>query len=1287
MENTSLLTASQLFSVLEDVPVAVCVSSVEEHRLLYANRLARETFLEEKNAQPSCCYHAAGFQKECSFCPKRETGKQGNFVREHEHPRNGRIYELRGQVTDWNGQCVYIEYLTDITEKKRAEEDMNEKLQGIVNAIPGGVASYRMEAGNLVATFCSDGVLQLFGYTKEELLQISKMDVLNTVYELDRKRIRTAVEEALHSGEVLDAYFRVLRKNGNLVWIHVNGRRIAPLAENAQFYCTFTEVSAETQLFQNLTEDTEGAIYVIDKESYELLYVNEAEKYYDKHKNYHGKKCYTVLHGKKKPCEFCTLQTKNADNQEHIMKINGTDRIFTTRFREIDWNGVPAYAKYVRDTTEESRLRREKERIEQYFETVIQNLSGGVAVICMRQDGSSVPEYMSRGFAELLGMTLEEAWDVYRDDASAGVLPEDWKQMEQQIRQYLKEGVGHFSLEYRIRKKDGSYIWVRPNFSVLYSTQGEIRLYAVYQDMSGEIEEQERQRQQYKEMIFRHYQKPGQNALIIGHCNITQNKILEIIDHTDSDLLETFGSVREEFFTGMSELIVDDDEKAAFLSAYLGKPALEAFLKNRTEQVQECFVKFPKEELGRYVQIKMTMVDTPDTGDITGILTVTDITEKVISDKVLHHLSVAGYDFVASVDLLKDTYQLISVNKNATSLPPVKGCHSKWREHVYTDKVVPRDQKAFRQGLDTESIVERLRTEGVYSFVFSMLDEDGEVRTKNMTVSEIDLRLGRVCLSRMDITEAVREQQGMLHMLAYTFELAGFINAQSRHFTMYTRESVLDNLAPYVAEDYRRALCRLTDSYGETSVRREIEEELDLGRMISRLKEAPSGYDFVLPYQTEEGLRYKQINVLWGDQNHQTVCFVRMDVTDMLAKEKKTQNALEKALKETREANRAKNDFLSSMSHDIRTPLNAIIGMTTLATAHENDRERVRDCLDKIATSSRHLLSLVNDILDVNKLESAGVKISRMLVSLPELLEQLSAIMLPQAKDAKLKLELKTEGVTHKYFYGDILRINQIFINILGNAIKFTPENGSVNFLVQEMPSEKSGYVRYRFTVRDTGIGMPEDFLAHIFEPFSRSGNATQIEGTGLGLNIVKRLVELLGGKIQVSSTLGEGTTFVVELEEELAAGKGNPWQKETEGSAHKTVLKNRRVLIAEDNEINAEITCGLLELFEMEAVVKKDGAQAVQEFRDAPPGTYDAILMDIRMPVMNGYEATKEIRRMDREDASKIPVIAMTANAFMEDIKASMEAGMDYHVSKPIDVEMLRITLENALGQRESGR
>ena len=326
-------------------------------------------------------------------------------------------------------------------------------------------------------------------------------------------------------------------------------------------------------------------------------------------------------------------------------------------------------------------------------------------------------------------------------------------------------------------------------------------------------------------------------------------------------------------------------------------------------------------------------------------------------------------------------------------------------------------------------------------------------------------------------------------------------------------------------------------------------------------------------------------------------------------------------------------------------------------------------------------------LLYTSKIESSKITLNRMSISLSGLVEQLSAIIAPQAGGAGLRFVINKGDIRHDCFYGDVLRINQILINILSNAVKFTPEGGTVEFRIEELETcREPEHTRYRFTVRDTGIGMSEEFLSHIFDPFTRSNRTAGIEGTGLGLSITKGLVDLMGGTISVESRVGEGTTFCVELEGECADGMDSDVSEETDAGILEpgadTLLAGRRFLIAEDNAINAEIISELLRMFGAEPVLRQNGAQAVREFRDAPAGTYDAVLMDIQMPVMNGYEAARAIRETDREDARTIPVIAMTANAFAEDIQAARDAGMTAHIAKPIDVGMLKNTLTRILGR-----
>lgn len=1241
--------------------------TVEEYRSLIKKDAAEMTYREDTSMVVSRAMEVVKTHEPAEF----------EFRKQH---RDGHIVWVRIQIT-WIGEedgcpllhCVFH----NISDLKEARLEM----EHLVNSIPGGIAIYQAEREGFKATFLSDGVIALSGHSREDYEYLIRNDALDIVYAADRKRVTAFVNKTMKDGDVLDVSYRIRHKDGRLVWIHMSGQRMEAPAEKPKIYIVLTGMSAQARLFQSIANETADAIYVIDKENYDLLYINESKNLFTKGRNCVGQKCYEALHGKSAPCSFCTLKTHAPDGEEHEMKVDGSGRFYTTRFKENDWNGIPAYVKYIRDVTKEVRANQEKERLEEYFQTVVKYLPGGIAVVRCEKDGTLVPEFISEGFAAMTSMTMEETWRMCGEDAMADVHPGDLARVNREMAEHIVNGEQRFEMVYRLITGNGSYIWIRNTLSLIRSEGGESRFYAVYHDITKEREEQEQLRRQFRERLMQHYGTTDPNALVMGHCNITQNRILEISDHTDSGLLETFGFVREEFFTGLSSLVVDENERKEFLSMYLNAPALEAFERNDTERILRCFIKLPKEPKGRYVQFKVNLVDAPDTGDVTGILTVTDITEQTIADRILHQLSVTSYDFVIDLNLGQDTYTMLTCNRESGCLPKHLGSHAARIAHMLESVIVPKDRDTFQKAMDPDRMRRRLEEQGAYTFAFSIVDGNGDIRTKNMTVSAVDLRLDRVCLVRSDITDSVREQQGLLNIMAYTFELVGFINIYSRSLTMYTRRTILENLSPYEMDDYEEAVGRFISRYDAEGAGEEAKCQFSLETILRQLSQKPSGYDFVFPYHDDNGKRYKQVNVLWGDSNHRTVCLVRGDVTDMLSEERRTKDALEKALELAREASRAKSDFLSNMSHDIRTPMNAIMGMTTLAYAHLDERERVGDCLQKISVSSGHLLSLINDILDMSKIEQSKITLNHMRISVTGLIEQISAIMAPQAKAAGLVFSISTRDIRHGYFYGDRLRINQILLNLLSNAVKFTPRGGTVEFLAEELEwSGKPGKTNYLFTVRDTGMGMSEEFLSHIFEPFTRI--TSRIEGTGLGLSITKGLVDLMGGCITVESREGHGSVFRVELECEYTDGGEEACAAEHRMSvtAPERQFAGRRFLIAEDNDINAEILSELLKMSGAESVLKTDGIQAVEAFRDTPPGTFDAILMDIRMPGLNGYEATGVIRRMEREDAGRIPIVAMTANAFSEDVQAAMEAGMDAHVAKPIDIDVLKTTLTRVL-------
>ena len=393
--------------------------------------------------------------------------------------------------------------------------------------------------------------------------------------------------------------------------------------------------------------------------------------------------------------------------------------------------------------------------------------------------------------------------------------------------------------------------------------------------------------------------------------------------------------------------------------------------------------------------------------------------------------------------------------------------------------------------------------------------------------------------------------------------------------------------------------------------------------------------------------------------------------------------ALREALAEAEYANRAKTTFLNNMSHDIRTPMNAIIGFTALAASHLDDRELVADYLSKITVSSQHLLSLINDVLDMSRIESGKMTLEESAVHLPELIRDLEAILQPGVEEKKLSLAVDASGIEHPDIIVDRLRLNQILLNILSNAVKFTPAGGSISLTARELGGPAAGLSRYEFRVRDNGIGMSEEFQKTIFEAFTREKTSTVsgIQGTGLGMAITKSIVDMMGGTITVSSAVGEGSEFVVTLPCRLSdvSAEGAPAPADA-GQTAKNGFAGRRVLIAEDNEMNQMIAEAILTEHGFQVDIVSDGEQAVQRMADAPAGTYDVILMDIQMPNMDGYEAARHIRALADPVKAGIPIVAVTANAFEEDRRQAIGAGMDGHLAKPYDIPAMMETLARLL-------
>ncbi|MBE5996434.1 MAG: response regulator [Lachnospiraceae bacterium] len=541
----------------------------------------------------------------------------------------------------------------------------------------------------------------------------------------------------------------------------------------------------------------------------------------------------------------------------------------------------------------------------------------------------------------------------------------------------------------------------------------------------------------------------------------------------------------------------------------------------------------------------------------------------------------------------------------------------------------------------------------------------------------------RFLIQKKQLLEETKNSNDIHFAMSRLFENFVIINARTR--TYHYIEGMPE--VGHIPNDgsYDLFTEDLLKRFPNEAERKEAAELISFPSLIEQMNQGKNiiSYNLHAPIREEEWFTYNFIVVSRDeDGNVSEFIIARQDISKLQEKEENTKRILEKARDEAEKGNRAKSDFLSSMSHDIRTPMNAIIGYTNIAIGHMNDHQLVRDSLGKISSSSHYLLSLINDVLDMSKIESGKIQLNETECDLGQVFERLADMTRSQANRKKLEVTYEAGGIRHPHVLADEVRLEQILINITGNAVKYTPEGGSIRITAEETEEYPDSRSLYRFTVRDTGIGMSEDFLPHIFESFSRETNSTinKIQGTGLGMAITFRLVKLMGGEISVSSRPGEGSEFTVSIPlvrtERKKEETPDYQEEETEGID----LTGKRVLLVEDNDINAEIASMVLSEYGVITERAVNGQEGINRIRETEEGYFDAVLMDIQMPVMNGYEATKQIRHLGGEYVKKLPIIAMSANAYEEDIREALSSGMNGHIAKPFDPVRLAAELQKRI-------
>ena len=614
-------------------------------------------------------------------------------------------------------------------------------------------------------------------------------------------------------------------------------------------------------------------------------------------------------------------------------------------------------------------------------------------------------------------------------------------------------------------------------------------------------------------------------------------------------------------------------------------------------------------------------------------------------------------------------------------------------------------------GLDTdyltlEDFVERLFGPDAVHAVQRKLQSCDQLPDAGYVLIEGQLAGGRwLQLSMGSVGQSGRFSYGMLEDVTRrkTAELRSARHMRiveslgKENFALYLVDLDKDTIVPYrtkgdVAEPVRR-MVEQCDSYTE-AITRYLDEFIDeedrevlAGKILpdairANIERGESG-EVAVSYKRrmDSGPHYQEVRIIRrDDESHQVVLAAR-GTNDEVAEQMRQKQALQAALATAEHANQAKSTFLTNMSHDFRTPMNSISGFANIALESVGDDAKVRDCLEKILLSSEHLLNLVNDILDVSRIESGRVELSEEEFSLQDVADELQEMFEDEAAKKRMQFEVDTQGLRRPMVCSDQLRIMQILVNIVGNAFKFTPQEGLVRVEMREQsdgPQSSIDYGSYLFTVRDSGIGMAPEFLEVLFDPFERAGShsGSVCDGTGLGMTITKNLVDLLGGTIRVESQVGEGSVFTVVLP--LRWAKGAPETAEPEpaktagAAAGERDFSGFRVLVVDDDMFSREIVRDALERRNCLVEDAEDGSDGVEMVRRSQPGYYDAIIMDMRMPKMNGDEAARAIRALDREDAATIPIVAATADAFAEAYERAREAGMDAHITKPLNTKKM---------------
>lgn len=667
---------------------------------------------------------------------------------------------------------------------------------------------------------------------------------------------------------------------------------------------------------------------------------------------------------------------------------------------------------------------------------------------------------------------------------------------------------------------------------------------------------------------------------------------------------------------------------------------------------------------------------------------ISDMTEFIREKEQNNILSALTMDYTSLVlcDLKQDTVEVIKQDAGCAEMN--WDSYSESLNYFYDNVLMKDSCPNYMEILSNASLMRTLKERGSFEWHFQIvLDENGisNLGARAVFLYE-DLNHFKIIMGFRPIDEIVKRekvlelQREIIEGLGKEYFSVLLLELDSGQIFSYREVGENGKRIADFCRKYGNQWCELLPAYADEIVTDESREnfldQLSLDALCSNQDDFSMTYEFkmgdrIIYHQTRIAYVYKK------DRSRVAVIGTR-NIDDLIKKERMQEAKLKEAYIVAEEANKAKTDFLNNMSHDIRTPMNVILGYNELMKQYLTDPILV-DYQNKIEQSGKLLLSIINNVLDMARIESGKMVVEERAEQIGLVVEEIENVFESSAQEKNIVFTTSVD-VDHTHVLWDGFKVREILMNLMGNAFKYTPDGGHIAIDVKELDCTRSGYVRIQTQIKDTGIGMSEDYLPTLFDSFSREYNTTigKVSGTGLGMAIVKNLVDMMDGDICVKSKLGEGTCFTLTFEHKIADKNSIEWNQELDVLDEKSILEGKRVLLVEDNDLNAEIAMALLEQSGLVLDRVEDGLACVNRLSEVDEDLYDLILMDIQMPNMNGYEATRRIRQFENVKKASIPILAMTANAFEEDKKMAMEAGMNGHISKPIDVNVLEKQIIN---------